>query len=435
MSRVLRSTSPFWCVLLNPKWRKGAFTCQRYSSFLPADCPPHSLSVFSSIIRFILVSTLPLSIFTNLFFCNNSLWRFGISGSFITCPRSTFSLSLIWHFCHPTTASNSRPRSTQNRIDKHIRQTVEQFNSVVQSLLQTVSYRHSPFDLATLLLSSREIHKIYPCPADRHQSSPQVRDVQGVKCNGNDRANNLRFSRTDSHEIAMESADSMHPALAMGQPSFFYYSPDPKADHRQPGYYTPQPNAVHDGMAMHHYQQQLYHPEIMMPGQYPVYTAVSSSGPHMYHPQKSMLAMASPRPVQQKPAFLYQYEGQQLSVDTECNAPDLHVYPSTPPLSFSGSASSSPPSTCGVLPTPVTGSYMGLENNLEGVKEGCQRDVQSEILAGGDWTRCCSPPLTPGTSHSQKIHIYSQSNRYVFVVDLRKLGAKWKCRGSNLLCP
>lgn len=40
---------------------------------------------------------------------------------------------------------------------------------------------------------------------------------------------------------------------------------------------------------------------------------------------------------------------------------------------------------------------MGLDN-IEGVKEGCEGDVQSEILAGGDWTRCCSPPLTPGTS-------------------------------------
>ena len=38
---------------------------------------------------------------------------------------------------------------------------------------------------------------------------------------------------------------------------------------------------------------------------------------------------------------------------------------------------------------------MGLDN-IEGVKEGCEGDVQSEILAGGEWTRCCSPPLTPG---------------------------------------
>ena len=220
---------------------------------------------------------------------------------------------------------------------------------------------------------------------------------------GRSSANNLHYSGPDNYTIAMESSHSMHPALSMGQPSFFYYSSDPNTDHRQHGHFTPHPNAVHDGMVMHHYQQQLYHHEMMMHGQYPMYAPLPSSGPHTYQPQKPMLAMASPRPMQQKPAFLCQYEGQQLSVDTECNNTDLHVYPSTPPLSFSGSASSSPPSTCGALPTPVTGAYMGLEKNIEGVKEGCQSDVQSEILAGGDWTRCCSPPLTPGMSRSSSI--------------------------------
>ena len=200
----------------------------------------------------------------------------------------------------------------------------------------------------------------------------------------------------------MASPHSMHSAPSMGQPPFFYYTPDPNTDRRQHGHFAPHPNATHDGMAMHHYQQQFYNQD-MMHGQYPLYAPLPSSGPPMYQTQKPVLAMASPRPVQQKPAFLCQYEGQQLSVDTECNTPDLYVYPSTPPLSFSGSASSSPPSTCGVLPTPVTGAYMGLENTIEGVKEGCQSDVQSEILAGGDWTRCCSPPLTPGMSHETLI--------------------------------
>lgn len=46
---------------------------------------------------------------------------------------------------------------------------------------------------------------------------------------------------------------------------------------------------------------------------------------------------------------------------------------------------------------------MGLEKNIEGVKEGCQSDVQSEILAGGDWTRCCSPPLTPVFIHPPSV--------------------------------
>jgi hypothetical protein len=39
--------------------------------------------------------------------------------------------------------------------------------------------------------------------------------------------------------------------------------------------------------------------------------------------------------------------------------------------------------------------FVGLEG-FEGVKQGCQGEVQSENLAGGDWQRCGSPPMTPG---------------------------------------
>ena len=39
--------------------------------------------------------------------------------------------------------------------------------------------------------------------------------------------------------------------------------------------------------------------------------------------------------------------------------------------------------------------FYGLEG-FEGVKEGCEGEVQSENLAGGDWARCGSPPMTPG---------------------------------------
>lgn len=182
----------------------------------------------------------------------------------------------------------------------------------------------------------------------------------------------------------------------IGQPSFFYYTPDPHAEHRQHGSPPQQNDVFHDGLQMHHYQQQAYHYEMMIHGYPMMYPQLPSNGPQMFKSQKPMLAMASPRPLLQKPAFLYQYEGQPLSVDTECSNPEMHAYPSTPPLSQSGSTVGSPPSTCGALPTPVTGAYMGL-GNIEGVKEGCQGDVQSEILAGGDWTRSCSPPLTPGT--------------------------------------
>ncbi|KAL8869591.1 MAG: hypothetical protein Q9174_004162 [Haloplaca sp. 1 TL-2023] len=73
---------------------------------------------------------------------------------------------------------------------------------------------------------------------------------------------------------------------------------------------------------------------------------------------------------------------------------DGYSYPSTPPLSVSASTANSPPSTCGILPTPINDGCLTLDN-LEGVKEGCVGEVQTEILAGGDWPRCGSPPLTP----------------------------------------
>ena len=199
----------------------------------------------------------------------------------------------------------------------------------------------------------------------------------------------------------MESSHSIHPPQVLGQSPFFYYNPEP--GHREHGHFSSHPSAAQDGVQMQQYHQQMYQQEMMMRGQSHIYARPSSAGSQFYLPSKPSLPtqpiitpMVSPRPLPQKPAFLYQQDGLPLSLDTECGAPDLYVYPSTPPLSVSGSAISSPPSTCGILPTPTTGAFFTLEN-IEGVKEGCEGDVQSEILAGGDWTRSCSPPLTPGT--------------------------------------
>ncbi|KAI4206458.1 MAG: hypothetical protein LQ346_001084 [Caloplaca aetnensis] len=107
--------------------------------------------------------------------------------------------------------------------------------------------------------------------------------------------------------------------------------------------------------------------------------------------------LASPRPMYQRPTFPYHNEGQQLTLNTKCGTPDLWLSPSTPPLSVSASTVSSPPSACGVLPTPVCHDRLPLDN-LQGVKEGCEGEVQTEILAGGDWARCGSPPMTPAAA-------------------------------------
>jgi C2H2 transcription facotor len=66
--------------------------------------------------------------------------------------------------------------------------------------------------------------------------------------------------------------------------------------------------------------------------------------------------------------------------------------PQTPALSQSASTVNSPPSSCDILPTPTNLSFA-----LEGVKAGCEGDVLSENLAGGDFFRLASPPMSPGT--------------------------------------
>ena len=195
----------------------------------------------------------------------------------------------------------------------------------------------------------------------------------------------------------MASSQSIH-APNMGQSPFFYYNPETNSENRQHAQFSPHPHATQDGVPMHHYQKQTYYQQPMMQNSHSmIYAQLPSNGPQYYDSQKSILAASSPRPLQQKPAFCQYPETQQLSINTECSPPDVYIYP-TPPLSTSSSSASSPPSTCDVLSTPLAGGYMGLDN-IEGVKEGCEGDVQSEILAGGDWTRCCSPPLTPGMSY------------------------------------
>ncbi|KAL8950005.1 MAG: hypothetical protein Q9222_003929 [Ikaeria aurantiellina] len=185
----------------------------------------------------------------------------------------------------------------------------------------------------------------------------------------------------------MDTAHTIPAARGLGQSPFFYYNPEP-------GHFSPHPSDC-DGAQAQHFQQQMYHHQQMMFTRPPV-----SSSP-VYLPAKTAMALqpyntpvASPRPIQQKQAFQYYNDGLPLSLNTTCGTPDLYVYPSTPPLSVSTSTANSPPSTCGALPTPLAYTRLPVDN-LEGVKEGCEGEVQTEILAGGDWARCVSPPLTP----------------------------------------
>jgi C2H2 transcription facotor len=115
---------------------------------------------------------------------------------------------------------------------------------------------------------------------------------------------------------------------------------------------------------------------------------------HAAH-QMSLTPIASPQPTNLKPSIMVQQGSPALlPLDTRFVSADFYSFPSTPPLSSAASSISSPPSTCGMIHTPVNGSF-ALES-MEGVKEGCESEVLAELLAKPDWGRSDSPPLTPG---------------------------------------
>jgi len=131
---------------------------------------------------------------------------------------------------------------------------------------------------------------------------------------------------------------------------------------------------------------------------------------HIYGPQAMLTPAASPRH-EQKPNFVMQHELHGLlPIDTDCRS----YFPATPTLSASGSFSSisSPPSTCDILPTPVTGVFFSksLMTGLTAVKEGCEDEVFTEVLAGGDWTHPGSPPMTPVFLHQGSISAASDAS-------------------------
>jgi hypothetical protein len=127
------------------------------------------------------------------------------------------------------------------------------------------------------------------------------------------------------------------------------------------------------------------------------------SHPFNYGYPASMTPMASPRPIYHKNAVVVQDHTPRLMVESDAQEAEMYYYPATPPLSASGSVISSP-SSCDVLPTPMnTMFFSGIQQGFEGVKEGCEGDVQSENLAGGEWARCGSPPMTPVFIHPSSL--------------------------------
>ncbi|PGH27989.1 hypothetical protein AJ80_00244 [Polytolypa hystricis UAMH7299] len=200
----------------------------------------------------------------------------------------------------------------------------------------------------------------------------------------------------------MEPNYTMHPAPVSGPSPFFYYNPDPDAPNGQHGHFSTHPSDL---------QPQQAHmatlPNQPMQQQQPANFAPSFS-PHLQahglvHAAASTTPTASPQPLHMKPSIvLHQESPMLLPIDTSFVGTDFYGFPSTPPLSTPGSTISSPPSSCGMLHTPVNGSFFQLES-IEGVKEGCEGDVHSEILANIDWTRSNSPTMTPVFIHPPSV--------------------------------
>ncbi|EAQ90901.1 hypothetical protein CHGG_02836 [Chaetomium globosum CBS 148.51] len=177
-------------------------------------------------------------------------------------------------------------------------------------------------------------------------------------------------------------------------PAFYFYSPDMNPESRQHGRFIPQQHQLHQ-----HHQHHQQHPAMQQMSMLPVVAPLPStpvySRPGSSSSQPPLLPkgfgsvpilpstltpVASPMPIAPKPTIV---------LDTElCEAEGLYS-PSTPPLSSSGSAISSPGS-CDMLQTPLNPMFSGLDG-----KESCGMDGALESFPSLDWSACASPPLTP----------------------------------------
>lgn len=162
----------------------------------------------------------------------------------------------------------------------------------------------------------------------------------------------------------------MMTAQAIAQAPCYFFNPESKQDGRQHGHY-------HAGM------QQMMYPTVPMLPSTPVYSRPNSACSQPQAQSMSthtqgvvMTPMASPQTLSQKPAIM---------VETD----DMY-FPSTPPLSTSGSAVGSP-NSCDVLQTPMNPMFSGLDG-LGGLKETFEPTDSFAV----DLSNTTSPPLTPG---------------------------------------
>lgn len=187
------------------------------------------------------------------------------------------------------------------------------------------------------------------------------------------RQGRLTGTYSNMHSIKMESIAPR----AMAPAAMFYYGPDAGQENRQHAHAHYNPHLVLQQMPMY--------PIVPTVPSTPIYSRPSSSSSQppvhskVYQARiaAALTPCASPQPMH-RPAIM---------LETEFR--DGDYFPSTPPLSSSASS----PGSCDMLQTPCNPMFSGLDGF-----EGEQRIKveQLDSFPNVDWSKCGSPPLTPG---------------------------------------
>jgi len=180
--------------------------------------------------------------------------------------------------------------------------------------------------------------------------------------------------------------DTTFQTASMPPSTFFYYNPDPQ-DTRQSGQFVPQhyqyqQQYQHQHQHQHQLSLQMGLAKQQLPPQYiycPPHNQTMAST--MYTP-RLLTPVASPYGIQGRQSYFVEQHSSPAMF-----AMDPELGPSTPPLSASGSSTSSPPANFSMLPTPVNNQYVEALD--------MKYAMYSDMHAGQDWD-VQSPPMSPG---------------------------------------
>ena len=317
------------------------------------------------------------------------------------CPPNTTSISLVLPFksnclsiLNHYECSLQQPTAclTILPLVHNFRQRAIHGQPVVQSLNKSTSHlRDTSPDIKTIHHIKNGIPK-WSCLRQplcatipiKHNSSDSNKPIIDWYGYSSSEPSHKQLTVNLSRIVEMEAPYAMHAPMP-GNP-YIYYEHD---GHRQEqGHFQPYPAAYPPQMHPHFAYGPV--PMPMPPHAYPPQIPA-----HMHYPGPVMSTpVASPQPHQRKAPMVLQSTDSPalMPIDTRCG--EMYCLPSTPPLSSSGSITGSPPSSCGALPTPNDACFG--QAVFEGVKEGCEVGVHSQILANIDWSRAGSPPMTPG---------------------------------------